>query len=102
MESSAASEKSPIMQFSTKSVQAAIGKLASSRNTDPTISSGVEIRKPSLMAIKYLFLPIADASGISSFSNLSISKTSLFHYFCFAFFMMPSVVLSTFSPFIIP
>lgn len=56
--------------FPQKSFQPGIGKLAISRKKDPTISSGMDSRKPSRIAIRYLFFPIFSARGMSTDSNL--------------------------------
>ena len=64
------------VQFSPKncaqnSVQCGIGKFAINMKNDPTINSGVVRRKPSRIAVKYLFFPKRSATGTNIFSNLS-------------------------------
>ena len=51
------------------SFQFGIGKLVKTKNSEPTINKGVESKKPSRIAIKYLFSPIAFAIGVKTFSN---------------------------------
>src|SRR5699024_2058284 len=41
-----------------KSAQPGIGKFANSKKNDPTINSGIEIKNPSRMSNKYLFILI--------------------------------------------
>ena len=96
LESRDARENSPIMQFSTKLVHASIGKLASSRKIDPAIRRGVDTRKPSRIAIRNLFRPMAEAMGIRTFSSLSIiDRYSLFLSYCFPLGNLTCFLLSS-------
>jgi hypothetical protein len=50
-------------------LQFGMGKFASNKKNEPTINKGVEIKKPSRIAIKYLFSPMTLAKGVKTFSN---------------------------------
>ena len=50
-----------------------IGKFAINKKIEPTINNGVEIKKPSRIAINTLFLVRTSAIGIKIFSSLSIN-----------------------------
>lgn len=59
-------------------LQFGIGKFAKSRKNDPTINKGVEIKKPSRIAIKYLFSPMTLANGVKTFSNQFKTSASFY------------------------
>ena len=50
-----------------------IGKFAINKKIEPTINNGVEIKKPSRIAINTRFLVRTSAIGIKIFSSLSIN-----------------------------
>lgn len=83
--------------FAQNSTQLGIGKFATSKKKEPIINSGVVNKNPSLIASKYLFLPIFSASGIKIFQVYLSLIISPYCYFLDFDFVNKFVITARFT-----